>query len=61
MPSGTQQTLSTFVRSLVGEGRFVDYGLVTAIGLYYVFPILVLFSCAQDQLLKIYGGSGTTS
>ena len=61
MPSGSQQTLSTFVRSLVGEGRLVDYGLLTAIGLYYVFPILVLFSFAQDQLLKIYGGSGTTS
>ena len=56
MPSGTQQTLSMLVRAILGEGRFVDYGLLTAIGLYYVLPVLALFLFAQEQLLKIYGG-----
>jgi inositol-phosphate transport system permease protein len=56
MPSGSQETLSTLVRSILGEGRFVDYGLLTAVGLYYVAPILVLFVLAQDQLMRIYGG-----
>jgi inositol-phosphate transport system permease protein len=56
MPSGSQQTLSTFVRAILGEGRFVDYGLLTAVGLYYVAPVLVLFFLAQEQLMRIYGG-----
>lgn len=56
MPSGSQETLSTLVRSILGEGRFVDYGLLTAVGLYYVAPILVLFFFAQDRLMRIYGG-----
>jgi len=44
------------VRSLLGEGRFVDYGVLTAVGLYYVLPILILFLFAQEQLMRIYGG-----
>jgi len=56
MPSGTQQTLSTLVRGILGEGRFVDYGLLTAVGLYYVAPVLVLFLIAQEQLMRIYQG-----
>jgi inositol-phosphate transport system permease protein len=56
MPSGSQETLSTLVRSILGEGRFVDYGLLTAVGLYYVAPVLVLFFLAQDRLMRIYGG-----
>ncbi len=56
MPSGSQQTLSTLVKGILGEGRFVDYGLLTAVGLYYIAPVLVLFVLAQDQLMRIYGG-----
>jgi len=56
MPSGSQATLSLLVRALLGEGRFVDYGLLTAVGLYYVAPVLLLFLFAQDQLMRIYGG-----
>jgi len=56
MPSGTQQTLSTLVRAVLGEGRFVDYGLLSALGLFYVFPVLALFFFAQEQLMRIYSG-----
>lgn len=56
MPSGTQQTMSALVRAALGEGRFVDYGLVTALGLYYTLPVLALFFLAQERLLRIYGG-----
>jgi inositol-phosphate transport system permease protein len=56
MPSGSQQTLSTLVRAILGEGRFVDYGLLTAIGLFYVLPVLAVFLFAQEHLMKIYGG-----
>jgi inositol-phosphate transport system permease protein len=56
MPSGSQQTLSTLVRGILGEGRFVDYGLLSAVGLYYILPVLVLFVLAQEQLMRIYAG-----
>lgn len=56
MPSGTQATLSQLVKAMLGEGRFVDYGLLTAVGLYYVAPVLLLFLFAQEHLMKIYGG-----
>jgi len=56
MPGGSQETLSTLVRAILGEGRFVDYGVLTAVGLYYVLPILILFFVAQDRLMRIYGG-----
>ena len=56
MPSGTQATLSQVVRGVLGEGRFVDYGILTALGLYYVLPVLLLFFFAQEQLMKIYAG-----
>ena len=56
MPSGSQQTLSTLVRGILGEGRFVDYGLLTAVGLNYILPVLVLFVLAQEQLMRIYAG-----
>ena len=56
MPSGTQATLALFVRSILADGRFVDYGVLTAVGLYYVFPVLALFFFAQEQLMRIYGG-----
>jgi inositol-phosphate transport system permease protein len=56
MPSGTQATLSLVVRGVLGEGRFVDYGILSALGLYYVMPVLLLFIVAQEHLLKIYGG-----
>jgi len=56
MPSGSQATLSMLMRALLGEGRFVDYGVLTAVGLYYMLPVLLLFLFAQEQLMKIYGG-----
>jgi inositol-phosphate transport system permease protein len=56
MPSGTQATLSQVVRGVLGEGRFVDYGILTALGVYYVLPVFVLFLFAQEQLMKIYAG-----
>jgi inositol-phosphate transport system permease protein len=56
MPSGGQQTLSVFIRAILNEGRFVDFGLLTAVGLYYVLPILLIFVFAQDRLMRVYAG-----
>jgi len=56
IPSKTSQTLSVYLRSLTADVRFVDYGLVTAVGLYYMIPIILLYIFAQKYLLNIYTG-----
>ncbi len=55
-------TLSVLLRRLVGDFRFVDYGLLTATGLYYMMPVLLFFIFTQEYLLNIYAGGtkGTT-
>jgi len=55
-------TLSVLLKRLVGDFRFVDYGLLTATGLYYMMPVLLFFIFTQEYLLNIYAGGtkGTT-
>ncbi len=55
-------TLSVLLKRLVGDFRFVDYGLLTAVGLYYMLPVLLFFIFTQEYLLNIYAGGtkGTT-
>lgn len=47
-------TLSRYVASILGEGEvFVDYGLMTAAGLFYMFPALILFVIAHKYLVRL--------
>ena len=53
-------TLSRYVASILGEGEvFVDYGLITAVGLFYMLPALVLFALAHKHLVRLPFGVGT--
>lgn len=49
-------TLSVLLKRLVGDFRFVDYGLLTAAGLYYMLPVVLFFIFTQEYLLNIYAG-----
>lgn len=51
-------TLSRYVAGLLGEGElFVDYGLLTAVSLFYMFPALLLFVLAHRYLIHLpFGG-----
>lgn len=49
-------TLSVLLKRLIGDFRFVDYGLLTATGLYYMIPVLLFFIFTQEYLLNIYAG-----
>ena len=55
-------TLSVLLKRLIGDFRFVDYGVLTAVGLYYMLPVLLFFIFTQEYLLDIYAGGtkGTT-
>lgn len=47
-------TLSRYVADILGEGEvFVDYGLLTAVGLFYMLPALVLFVVAHKYLMRL--------
>ena len=46
-------TLPVLLTSLVYEFRFVNWGLLAAMSLFYVTPILLLYAVIQKTLLKI--------
>jgi len=54
-------TLSVLVKRLIGDFRFVDYGLLTAVGLFYIAPVLLFFIFTQEYLLNIYTGGAKGS
>jgi inositol-phosphate transport system permease protein len=43
------------LQSLIGDYRFTDFGLLAAVGLFYMAPVVVLFLVGQRHLLDIYG------
>lgn len=56
LPTSANQTLSVFLQGLSGDIGRVDYGLLTAVGLFYALPTLLFFIFTQRYLLRIYSG-----
>lgn len=54
--SGERWTLSLYLQSLIADFRFTDYGLLAAVGIFYMAPVVGLFLTGQRFLLNIYGG-----
>ena len=53
-------TLSRYVASILGAGEvFVDAGFMTAAGLFYMFPALLLFAVAHKYLIRLPCGVDT--
>lgn len=46
-------TMALYLSAVIGEYRFVDYGLMAAVGVFYMIPSLVFFLFTQRQLLQI--------
>ncbi|MCD6419395.1 MAG: carbohydrate ABC transporter permease [Synergistetes bacterium] len=46
-------TLSTYVKAIIGDFRFVDYGLLTSISLFYIIPTIIFFIFANKYLLRV--------
>jgi len=56
--SGRTWTLSIYLQSMLGDFERADYGLVAAVGLFYVLPAVAVFLVGQRYLLDMYfGGS----
>jgi inositol-phosphate transport system permease protein len=46
-------TLSVYLQSILGQGRGVDYGLLSAVGVFYMLPIVFFFVFTQKYLMKV--------
>lgn len=56
--SGRTWTLSIYLQSMLGDFERADYGLVAAVGLFYILPAVAVFLVGQRYLLDMYfGGS----
>lgn len=50
--------LSTYLKKMMGEDGILNYGVISAAGLFYMIPILVFFIVTQKSLMKINVGGG---
>ncbi len=48
--------LSVMVYHLIGEFKFIDWGILAALSLFYAIPTIVFFALSQKLLLRIYVG-----
>ncbi len=55
-PSADVQTLSVYLAGLLSETTAVDYGLLKAVGLFYMIPVIIFYIFTQEKLMNIYGG-----
>ena len=52
----TYYTLPVLLYHMIGEFKFIDWGLLAAMGLFYTIPTLLFFTLTQKVLLRIYVG-----
>jgi len=54
--AGKQATLSVYLQNFQGDTVMVQWGAVTAVGLFQLVPVALFFIFTQDLLLTIYSG-----
>ncbi len=54
--TATIQPISVYLQSLTGDYTFVNYGVVAAVGLFQLVPVLIFYTFAQRSLLNLYSG-----
>lgn len=51
-------TLASYINTIVGDFRALDYGLLSATALFYIAPVLLFFFFTQKYLMRVtIGGS----
>jgi inositol-phosphate transport system permease protein len=56
LASPTDNVITVYLNSQLGITSPVDYGMVAAIGLFQLVPVLIFFFFTQEYLLKIFSG-----
>ncbi len=54
--AGQNATLSVYLQNFMGDTVAVQWGMVTAVGLFQLIPVAIFFLFTQEQLLSIYAG-----
>lgn len=54
--SPAKGTLAVYLRHLMGNLEFVNYGELAAVGLFQLLPVMFFFIFTQEYLLNIYTG-----
>ncbi len=54
--AGRQATLSVYLQNFLGDTVAVQWGAVTAVGLFQLIPVAIFFIFTQNLLLSIYAG-----
>ena len=54
--AGQNATLSVYLQNFQGDTVAVQWGTVTAVGLFQLIPVAIFFIFTQDLLLNIYAG-----
>ncbi len=55
-PGANVQVLSVYLAGLIADDNNFDLNLFKAVGVFYVIPVLILFTFFQRHLMNIYGG-----
>lgn len=50
--------LATYIKKMMGEEGILSYGMISAIGVFYMIPIIIFFFVTQKNLMKINMGGG---
>ncbi|MCZ6869338.1 MAG: carbohydrate ABC transporter permease [Gammaproteobacteria bacterium] len=56
-PSSDVALLSVYLAGLLNDDNFTDYGMLKAVGLFYIFPVMVFYLLTQDRLMQVFGGA----
>ncbi|WP_051317282.1 carbohydrate ABC transporter permease [Ectobacillus panaciterrae] len=51
-------TLSAYLQKLISDPNLINYGLLSAVSLFYMLPIIVLFITTQKSLLQVSASGG---
>lgn len=55
-PGAQVQVLSVYLASLIIDDNNFDFGAFKAVGVFYVVPVILLYTLFQKYLMNIYGG-----
>lgn len=55
-PDSRVMVLSVYLASLISDDSNFDFNLFKSVGLFYIFPVIILYLFFQKHLMNIYGG-----
>lgn len=51
-------TLASYLQKLISDPNLVDYGLLSAVSLFYMLPVILFFIFTQKSLMEVSAGGG---